>query len=62
MTNQIKAQPPEMASLSNMKTVTDQATIADIYALYLDDESHSFDGQTDKFRGPEPDSPALPFL
>jgi len=31
-----------------MKVITDQAEIADTYALYLDDESHSFDGQTDK--------------
>ena len=52
MTNQIKAQTPEIASLSEMKTVTDQAAITDTYALYLDDESHSFAGQTDKLLFP----------
>ncbi len=52
MTNQIKAQTPKITSLSEMKTVTEQATITDTYALYLDDESHSFDGQTDKLLFP----------
>ncbi|GAF80258.1 unnamed protein product, partial [marine sediment metagenome] len=41
-----------MANLSEMKTVSDQAAITDIYVLYLDDESHSFDGQTDKLLFP----------
>jgi len=48
MTNQIKASAPASADLSEMKVITDQAEISDTYALYLDDESHSFDGQTDK--------------
>ncbi|MHA2378066.1 MAG: FAD-binding oxidoreductase [Candidatus Thorarchaeota archaeon] len=48
MTNQIKAHAPGSADLSAMKVITDQAEITDTYALYLDDESHSFDGQTDK--------------
>jgi D-lactate dehydrogenase (cytochrome) len=48
MTNQIKALAPGDADLSDMKVVTDQADITDTYALYLDDESHSFEGQTEK--------------
>ncbi|UCH04920.1 MAG: FAD-binding oxidoreductase [Candidatus Thorarchaeota archaeon] len=48
MTNQIRASAPASADLSEMKVITDQAEITDTYALYLDDESHSFDGQTDK--------------
>jgi D-lactate dehydrogenase (cytochrome) len=48
MTNQIKAHAPAGADLSEMKVITDQSEIADTYALYLDDESHSFDGQTDR--------------
>lgn len=31
-----------------MKVITDQAEITDTYALYLDDESHSFDGNAEK--------------
>ncbi|MHA1902896.1 MAG: FAD-binding oxidoreductase [Candidatus Thorarchaeota archaeon] len=48
MTNLIRAQAPGDADLSSMKTVSDQAEIADTYALYLDDESHSFDGQAER--------------
>ncbi|MHA1906364.1 MAG: FAD-binding oxidoreductase [Candidatus Thorarchaeota archaeon] len=48
MTNQIKALAPGEADLSDMKVVTDQADITDTYALYLDDESHSFEGKTEK--------------
>ncbi|MDF1537602.1 MAG: FAD-binding oxidoreductase [Candidatus Thorarchaeota archaeon] len=48
MTNRIKAIAPGKADLSDMKVVSDQADITDTYALYLDDESHSFDGQTEK--------------
>ncbi|MHA1925402.1 MAG: FAD-binding oxidoreductase [Candidatus Thorarchaeota archaeon] len=48
MTNQIKAKAPGGADLSDMKVVTDQAEITDTYALYLDDESHSFDGAAEK--------------
>ncbi|MHA1934075.1 MAG: FAD-binding oxidoreductase [Candidatus Thorarchaeota archaeon] len=48
MTNQIRAKSPGEADLSSMKTVTDQAEITDTYALYLDDESHSFDGQAER--------------
>ncbi len=53
MTNQIDALAAADADLSGMKVVTDQAEITDTYALYLDDESHSFDGQTDKIAFPE---------
>jgi D-lactate dehydrogenase (cytochrome) len=52
MTNQIKAQAPGNADLSAMKVVTDQAEITDTYALYLDDESHSFDGKAEKIYFP----------
>ena len=48
MTNRIIAQASEEADLSQVKTVSDQAEITDTYALYLDDESHSFDGKADK--------------
>jgi D-lactate dehydrogenase (cytochrome) len=48
MTNRIVAQKPKDIDLSQVKTVTDQAEITDTYALYLDDESHSFDGTAEK--------------
>ncbi|TFG99477.1 FAD-binding oxidoreductase [Candidatus Thorarchaeota archaeon] len=48
MTNRIVALKPESVDISQIKTVTDQAEITDTYALYLDDESHSFDGMVDK--------------
>ncbi|MHA1950010.1 MAG: FAD-binding oxidoreductase, partial [Candidatus Thorarchaeota archaeon] len=48
MTNRISAQASEDADLSQVKTVSDQADITDTYALYLDDESHSFEGKADK--------------
>lgn len=48
MTHRIVAAAPDDADLSLVKTVTDQAQITDTYALYLDDESHSFDGTADK--------------
>ncbi len=48
MTNRINAQASEEADLSQVKTISDQAEITDTYALYLDDESHSFDGKADK--------------
>lgn len=48
MTNRIIAQALEKVDLSKVKTVSDQREITDTYALYLDDESHSFDGKADK--------------
>ena len=48
MTNRIVALKPENVDLSHVKAVADQAEITDTYALYLDDESHSFDGMADK--------------
>jgi len=48
MTNRIEAQTPGESDLSKVKMVTDQAKITDTYALYLDDESHSFEGQAEK--------------
>ena len=48
MTNRIVALKPDDIDLSQVKTVTDQAEITDTYALYLDDESHSFDGTVER--------------
>jgi len=48
MTNRIVAQKPDDTDLSQVKTVDDQSEITDTYALYLDDESHSFDGQAER--------------
>jgi D-lactate dehydrogenase (cytochrome) len=48
MTNRIVAQASEDVDLSQTKTVVDQTEITDTYALYLDDESHSFDGAAEK--------------
>jgi D-lactate dehydrogenase (cytochrome) len=48
MTNRIKAIHLDTANLSGVKTVTDQTEITDTYALYLDDESHSIEGTTEK--------------
>ena len=48
MTNGTVAKKPDDIDLSQVKTVTDQAEITDTYALYLDDESHSFDGTVEK--------------
>ncbi len=48
MTNRIVAQASADMDLSQTKTVVDQEEITDTYALYLDDESHSFDGAAEK--------------
>jgi D-lactate dehydrogenase (cytochrome) len=48
MANRIKATHLNTVDISGVKTVTDQAEITDIYALYLDDESHSIEGKTEK--------------
>ncbi len=48
MTNEIRAYRPRDVDLSKMKVVTDPKEIADTYRLYLDDESHSFDGHADQ--------------
>ncbi len=48
MTNRIVAIESEVVDLSQVKSVTDQSEITDTYALYLDDESHSFDGKAEK--------------
>ena len=48
MTNRIAAKASEDVDLSQTKTVVDQAEITDVYALYLDDESHSYDGAAEK--------------
>ncbi len=48
MTNEIRAYKSRDADLSKMKVVTDPKEIADTYRLYLDDESHSFDGHADQ--------------
>ena len=48
MTNRIVAVKIDEADISQVKTITNQDEITDTYALYLDDESHSFDGSTEK--------------
>ncbi len=48
MTNRIEAIKIEPVDISGVKTITDQSEITDTYALYLDDESHSFEGRTEK--------------
>ncbi|MFW9806324.1 MAG: FAD-binding oxidoreductase [Candidatus Thorarchaeota archaeon] len=48
MTNRIVAYASEEVDLSTVKAVVDQEEITDTYALYLDDESHSFDGAAEK--------------
>jgi D-lactate dehydrogenase (cytochrome) len=48
LTNRIIAQASKEVDLALVKTISDQAEITDTYALYLDDESHSFDGKADK--------------
>jgi D-lactate dehydrogenase (cytochrome) len=53
MTNSIAAIAPKDTDLSQVKTISDQAQITDTYALYLDDESHSFDGAADKLFFPK---------
>ncbi|MGQ4911274.1 MAG: FAD-binding oxidoreductase [Candidatus Thorarchaeota archaeon] len=52
MTNRIVAEAPRTVGLSTIKAVVDLKEITDTYALYLDDESHSFDGKTDKILFP----------
>ncbi len=56
MTHRIVATAPKDIDLSHVKVVTDQAEITDTYALYLDDESHSFDGSADKIAFPTDES------
>ena len=48
MTNKIAAHKTSDVDLSQVKTVVEQSEITDTYALYLDDESHSFEGATTK--------------
>jgi D-lactate dehydrogenase (cytochrome) len=48
MTNRIAAQAPANVDLGKTKVVDSQDEITDTYALYLDDESHSFDGAADQ--------------
>lgn len=48
MGNKIKAEKVPAPAQSDMKIVTDTEQINDVYALYLDDESHSFDGETER--------------
>ncbi|MHA1740498.1 MAG: FAD-binding oxidoreductase [Candidatus Thorarchaeota archaeon] len=52
MANRIEAQAPPAADTSQVKAVRDPSEIADTYALYLDDESHSFDGRADEILFP----------
>lgn len=56
MGNRITAEKVPAPSQSEMKTVTDTEQINDVYALYLDDESHSFDGETERLIFPTTES------
>ncbi len=62
MTNRIAAQKSEDVDLSQVKTVTDQSEITDTYALYLDDESHSFDGAAEKIVFPSTEAEVAALL
>ena len=62
MTNHIVALKPDDIDLSQVKTVTDQAEITDTYALYLDDESHSFDGTVEKIVFPSNEAEVAGFM
>lgn len=62
MTNRINAEKPGSADLSQVRMITDQAEITDTYALYLDDESHSFDGQTEKIAFPKTEAEVAAIL
>ncbi|NHJ12382.1 MAG: FAD-binding oxidoreductase [Candidatus Thorarchaeota archaeon] len=53
MSNRIEAKAPDSTDIENMKVITDQDAINDTYALYLDDESHSFDGAAERLVFPE---------
>ncbi|TFF68227.1 FAD-binding oxidoreductase [Candidatus Thorarchaeota archaeon] len=50
--NRMTAEPAQQADLSNTKIISDQRDIRDTYALYLDDESHSFDGAAERLMFP----------
>ncbi|MBD3407965.1 MAG: FAD-binding protein [Candidatus Lokiarchaeota archaeon] len=62
MTNRIEAISPESADLSEVKVIEDQAEIMDTYALYLDDESHSFDGKAEKLLFPSTEAQVASIL
>lgn len=48
MTNRIVAESTPEVDLTTIRVVSDQSEITDTYALYLDDESHSFDGKAEQ--------------
>ncbi|MFO7836800.1 MAG: FAD-binding oxidoreductase [Candidatus Thorarchaeota archaeon] len=48
MGNKIKAEKVPAPSHPDMKIVTDSEQINDVYGLYLDDESHSINGETER--------------
>ncbi len=62
MTNRINAIRPNEPDLSKIKMVTDQSEITDTYALYLDDESHSFDGEADAIAFPNTEADVAAIL
>ncbi|MEM2142545.1 MAG: FAD-binding oxidoreductase [Candidatus Thorarchaeota archaeon] len=47
MTNRIRAERVEPSDISQVKVIDSASEISESYALYLDDESHSFDGKAD---------------
>ena len=62
MTNRIVAQASEDVDLSQTKAVVDQEEITDTYALYLDDESHSFDGAAEKIIFPSTEAEVVAIM
>ncbi|MHA1636881.1 MAG: FAD-binding oxidoreductase [Candidatus Thorarchaeota archaeon] len=62
MTNRIEALVPDKSNLSEVKMITDQTEITDTYALYLDDESHSFDGKAEKIIFPNTEADVAAIL
>jgi D-lactate dehydrogenase (cytochrome) len=62
MTNRIIAQAPGDVDLESIKIVDNQDEITDTYALYLDDESHSFDGSADQIAFPSTEAQVVAIM
>ncbi|MGY5874261.1 MAG: FAD-binding oxidoreductase [Candidatus Thorarchaeota archaeon] len=62
MTNKIQAIKIEDVDLESIRKITDQSQITDTYVLYLDDESHSFDGATEMLLFPTSEAEVVTIL
>ncbi len=62
MTNKIQATKVEDVDLESIRKITDQSQITDTYVLYLDDESHSFDGATEMLLFPTSEAEVVTIL